>query len=63
MALQAILELNHYDVLLVESSEAAEPILEGQEGLLVWVQLSKYLLQQLSREIEAFQGVVLRYEG
>jgi hypothetical protein len=37
LALQAILELNHYDVLLVESSKAAEPILEGQEGLLVWV--------------------------
>jgi|TARA_B110001450_G_scaffold58232_1_gene54928 hypothetical protein len=37
LALQAILELNHYDVLLVESGEAAEPILEGQEGLLVWV--------------------------
>ena len=63
LALEAVLELNHQDVLLVESGEAAEPILEGQECLLVWVQLSKYLLQELGGEIEAFEGVVLRDEG
>ena len=47
LALHEILKLDHQLIVQIEKLETAQPVLKGDECLLVWIDLSKHLLQQL----------------
>ena len=45
--------------IIIERLESTQPVLQSQEGLLVWIKLGKELLIEMLRQVEAHACVVL----
>ena len=57
--MQEVLELNHEVLVLRERLECIHPVLDRKERLLVRIYLSKQLLLEHVRQVEASQSIVL----
>jgi len=59
LALQVVLELDHWSVLAAEHSEATRPVFNCHVGLFVRIKFGIHLLHQLSCHVKSCQSVVL----
>lgn len=61
--LQEVLQLNHEVLVLSESLESIDPVLDREESFLVWVDLSEELLLEHISQVKTSQSIMLVDKG